>query len=332
MANVARTGRPYVAGIAKQSAAGVYPSSGPTTFLKYVKCNVKENLDEKKIQTHDGTRSGGFVSRDQAKPSGSINMPAWPENGLEPFLGYALGTWTKTGSASPYTHTITPATTLPYFTLWQWPKGISEAPDVHMDCLMNTLEFQANGPGVLDMTAELVCNPLDLSKTAPTATYSPADPFIFNQAVLTLDGTALPFSKWSLKINNNIGDGLPLADGSLYNSFRAPDSLDITGHLEYPFQNQDALKNWLGGSTSATTLTSTIIDHTLGIEFTGKDITTGNPYSLSFDLARVILKEPDIDKDSNDPLVYAQDFEAMPASDGDFITATVVNALASANI
>ncbi len=331
MADVARTGRPYVAAMAKQSAAGAFPTS-PTTYLKYVKCNVKENVDEKKIQTHDGTRSGGFVARDQAKPSGSINMPAWPENGLEPFLGYVLGDWTKAGTASPYTHTIKAATNIPYFTLWQWPKGISEAPDVHMDCLLNTLEFKADGPGVLDMTAELVCNPLDLSKTAPTATYSPSNPFIFNQATLTLDGVALPFSKWNLKINNNIGDGLPLADGSLYNSFRAPDNLDITGHLEYPFKNQDALKNWLGGSTSATTLTSTITDHTLGIVFTGGIITGTDHYSLGFDLARIILKEPEIDKDSNDPLVYAQDFEAMPAANGDFITATVKSALATANI
>lgn len=331
MADIARTGRPYLAAMAQQTGPGAFPST-PKTYLKYVKCNFKENVDEKKIQTHDGTRSGGFVAREQAKPSGNINMPAWPENGLEPFLGYALGDWSIVGAASPYTHTIKPKNVLPYFTVWQWPKGIDEKPDVHMDCLLNTLEFKAEGPGVLDMTVDIVCNPLDLSKTAPTETYSPSKPFIFNQAALTLDGVALPFSKWNLKIDNNIGDGLPLAGGNLYNAFRAPDNLDITGHLEYPFKNQDDLKKWLGGSTTSTTLTSTILDHTLGITFTGDIISGATPYSLSFALARINLKEPEIDKDSNDPLVYAQDFEALPAANGDLLTATVVSALAQAGI
>jgi len=333
-----RTGLPYVMGMALETVLGTYVA--PTTYLKYVTAPWDEGIAEQTIATHDGTRSPGLMIRTEAVPQMPLAIPVWPENGLEQLLYGALGNKNAPVSlgTSPvcYQHVMpvtqgTPASSLPSWSFTQWANGIaSEAPMVHTGCMVNDLQLSATGPGVANLAATIVGNPLDLSHTAPTNTYAASNPFTFDTLTTLIDAVSMKLSSFNLEINNNIGAGLNLADGTLLNSLRAPGELDISGQLAYPFMDQGDLMKYLSGSAVGTSLTNIILDHALTVNFTGPVINGANTYLLSFVFPRIKLTKPTINfDDSGNPITYGFTWTALPATNGNLVTATVQSKLAA---
>jgi hypothetical protein len=334
----ARTGLPYVMGMAKETVLGTYVA--PTCYLKYVTGPWDEGIAEQTIPTHDGTRSPGLMIRTEAVPQMPLAIPAWPENGLEQLLYGALGNKNAPvpNGSSPiaYSHVMpvtqgNPATSLPSWSFTEWANGIAtEAAMVHTGCMINDLQLAATGPGVVNLAATIVGNPLDLSHTAPTQTYAASNPFTFDQLTTLVDAVSMKLTSFNLEVNNNIGAGLNLADGTLLNTLRAPGELDISGQLAYPFMDQGDLMKYLGGTGSSTAITNIILDHALTVNFTGPVINGANTYLLSFVFPRIKLTKPTINfDDSGNPITYGFTWTALPATNGTLVTATVQSKLAA---
>lgn len=90
------------------------------------------------------------------------------------WLWLALGTKSVVGVADPYTHTITPANTLPYFTLWRklgdlvWEKFV--------DCKIAQLEVTSEAEQAIQMTATIVGTKATALSSATYATEAAAAP------------------------------------------------------------------------------------------------------------------------------------------------------------
>jgi hypothetical protein len=333
-----RTGLPYQVGMALEPSPGVY--TAPTKYIKYVTAPWDEGVAEQSVPVHDGTRTAGLMVRQEAVPQMPLAIPCWPENGLEQLLFGALGNKGVSaglGSAPlAYLHTMqvtqgSPATQLPTYTFTQWANGIAgEQAMVHTGCMVSDLQLSANGPGVVNLAATIVGNPLDLTHAPPTATYNASNPFTFDQMVVQVDSIATPMSSFTMDINNNIGQGLNLSDGTLLNTCRAPGELDISGQIAYPFKDQGDLQKYLGGLVTSQTLTNVLADHTLNLTFTGPVINTTYNYLLTFSLPHVKLTKPTINfDDSGNPVQYGFTYTVLPDAGGNVITATVQSKLTS---
>lgn len=112
------------------------------------------------------------------------------------FLWGALGTKSVTGIADPWTHTITPANVLPYFTIWRmfgdmvWEKFI--------DCKFAQLEMVSEAEQALSMTATIVGTKaiaLDQAtyNTEVAVPYVDTDPFVHHHGsgLLVVEGSAV---------------------------------------------------------------------------------------------------------------------------------------------
>lgn len=107
---------------AKQSARGVYPAN-PTHFFEMPGSGLTNKPTIDKLNICDG-----LLWTSAKKRIGYIETGGTPEvigqpSGIGLLLYGALGGKSVAGAGDPYTHTITPATTMagfPYFTFWQY--------------------------------------------------------------------------------------------------------------------------------------------------------------------------------------------------------------------
>lgn len=107
--------------VAKQTARGAYPAA-PTYFLEVVEGGLssKPNIDS--LNICDGRIFGASKKRiGYVETGGQPTITAQPKD-MGALVAWCFGADSVAGGADPYTHTITPATSLasfPYFTVWQ---------------------------------------------------------------------------------------------------------------------------------------------------------------------------------------------------------------------
>ena len=108
-------------GLSKQASKGAAGST-PATFGfgvldgKVFTADVTQDLETQTLNSAASDRFGVAVTRTGIQPGASFRTRAWIRT-IGAFLMGALGTDTPSG-AGPYTHAITPAMTLPYWTLF----------------------------------------------------------------------------------------------------------------------------------------------------------------------------------------------------------------------
>lgn len=107
--------------IAKQTARGSYPAA-PTYFLEIVDGGLASKPTIDKLNICDGRIFGSSKKRiGYVDTGGQPSITAQPKD-MGAIIAWCFGADSVGGGADPYTHTITPATSLasfPYFTAWQ---------------------------------------------------------------------------------------------------------------------------------------------------------------------------------------------------------------------
>lgn len=156
-------------GVAKQTGPGA-PAANPA-FAHGVSAGgmVKVDISQDRTDLTSGQRSALHADRTEVAGSFDITMPAFPRS-LGLWLWAALGGKATTG-AGPYTHTLTPASTLPLLTVFGSLDGqlvaISDCmvdevevswdetkhPDIHVTGLGGAIDFAPTFTPVVDDTA-----------------------------------------------------------------------------------------------------------------------------------------------------------------------------------
>lgn len=313
---VYRTGNYYAGGIGKETTPGTYVA--PQRYLPYSKLDFDPGITDEPLKVHVGRRGSEYkMMRTKAEPKGSLEMPAWPENGLEDaFLG-ALGSVSSAqqGATSAYLHTFSESNSLPTFSITKWAGSLGE-PQAYTGCIVNSLKLDYASGSPVNMGVEYISNSVDFSKSAPTQTYASTDPFTFNDFTCKLgDYGVAPtanttVTKASIEIKNNI-NSLRTANKKMEPSIKIPGQLEVTGRVEFPFDNLDEYRRYIGGSVSANTADDIISDRAITLQLTGANIASTYNYDLSITLPKVNLINLKPDGSADDPIMYGFDFRAL---------------------
>lgn len=193
--------------IALQSAQGA--AAAASQFRMYLTGGgvgvdkVTQDIEE---TTADRLRSEAFVSR--ASMAGAPAMVVRPS-----FVGLllyaALGAKAVTGVADPWTHTFTPASTLPYLTIWRriGPSAAGGLYEKFVDCKVAQLVFNSQAGGLLLVTATFMgINAQSKTAAEVTVTVETTNSFIHADGVgaLKIEGVAVAsVEQFGLTINNN---------------------------------------------------------------------------------------------------------------------------------
>jgi len=343
MTDAMRSKKSYAGGMAIETDYNTYVA--PTTFMRYLKFGIDVNVTDEDLDVMDGVPGSKYMIRKQAEINGPLEIPAWPQEGLEPILKLIFGAATSTqnipSTGLSYTHEFSQSwSTLLSASLTRWVPGMSGEEDVeaYTGAVLSSLEIGYDGPGPISLKATWDCGGFSGAESAPTRTYSTAVPFNWGGFVAEIDGTEnTEITKAAIKIERATDKmfGADGANGMVANILNPTDWL-VTGSLAFPYRNKDELMTYLTGTTSGTALATTITDRTLQLTTTGANIETVYDYLLDFKMPKVNMSKCKVDKDADKTVMYDIDFAARYYSGTDaglgtnkILSATVVSKLAA---
>lgn len=129
----------------------------------------------------------------------------------------------------------------------------------------------------------------------------------------------------NLEINNHI-IATAVANNS-YDKLKIPGKLSVEGRVEFPMQNMDELRNYIGGDAQATTTSEDIRERSLILQLTGGIIASTYRWDLTFNIPRVALTPCEIKHEDEAMVGYGFDFKAMRDSNDVMITADIISRL-----
>lgn len=310
-------------GAAKQSAKG--SASAAPTFAHGVTDGAVLSLD---ITQDANERTGGSlgltdVNRTAAMPAASFTSRAHPKS-LGLYLFAALGGKAVTGTG-PYTHTITPADTLPYLSLFgKLDSVLTQVRDYKVDTL--GISWSENDP--LEVSVDGMGTALSFPSTfTPTTDDTAASYFSPVGGTFQIDtdsGTAVTarVTAGEISISNSL-EGIPLSGSIL------PDDIfnaqrEITCSFDISPENLDDWRTIVTGTSSGSGVTATVPYGSFSMQFVnGTD-------SLTLAATRVAFTcdFPDADPSGGAVSITLAGVVLKP-SGGNQLTATLVNGQAS---
>lgn len=200
-------------GLSKQTAKGSGATT-PATFGHGVRSGKVFNAEVTQDYEQQTLNGGAFdrfspgVNRTNIQPGANYTTAVWIRT-IGAYLLAALGTDTPSG-VGPYTHVITPAQILNYWTLFS-RYGAAEY-EKTVDCKLNSLEIGWDETGAMELVAEwLGCTPTFGAGGAWTATAKEEDAQWLSPVGGTLQisvatGTpaAAQVKAFRMSINNNL--------------------------------------------------------------------------------------------------------------------------------
>jgi len=190
-------------GFSKQSAKGT-AITAPAWFAKYGPKDLGANYETKEQREAGGGRDVSYRWKSGAGFGGSFGFKARPE-AIGRLLHAALGADSISGTGVPYTHTITPADTLPWYTVetgeyYSTPLLIERG----QDCKVGRLKIDAEAGGVVECVAEIMGLKSDRITAAATGiTLESDNPFKFYHGTFTLEaGGRTDITKFGIEIEN----------------------------------------------------------------------------------------------------------------------------------
>lgn len=176
-----------------------------------------------------------------------------------------LGANADSGSADPWTHTATPTQAMPYVTFWDVIPGVQCTK--YVDCRVGTLSAAGQSLQGIEVTvANIVALSASLGATEPTTPTAPASDAAMSYPMVTATiGGSHPgtVDAWTLNINRNVT--VLHGDNGLANFDSVAGLFAVDGTLRKIYVSDADYRKFHGGSTSATTLTTTIFAETLAL-------------------------------------------------------------------
>lgn len=326
-------GNDYDIGIALQSAQGV--AADDSQFRTFVTAGgvmpvkdtapIEETSDER-LLTDD------YVSGVRAE--GGPQIVVRPKIiGL--LLYGAMGTKAVSGSGDPYTHTITLAKRLPYFTVWtRLGDSVDGLFTKIVDCKIASLSLASSANGLLMATVNFLgTSPAHAAAAEATASIEAA-----GTAFLHADGSgALKIETVSVATIEQqeltIDNGAALQTGDSVEGYAVTEARqNITWATTMLVQDFDLWRRYLYGTDAPSDGDSPsrdVLELTGGLDF--KWTRPGSPErSIHITAPRVLAVPATVEPNVNgDPLKYSVEHRVRRANSGSSLTAVVKNGLAS---
>jgi hypothetical protein len=269
----------------------------------------------------DASRDRGVTYITQTGVEGSpefyvrdASIPFW--------LWAALGATADTGTTN-YTHTITPANTLPYVTLWRNVGDLLW--EQFLDCKVGSITISGDAGAPLTASVGVMGRQATRLTTTPdTATpiaVQAGPVYTFNDATVTVggSGTAL-VSSFELSVENNIS--LQQTDDSIpYDVVEGTREISLS--FDMIFESLAEYNKFHYGGAAGTTQANSLFTTSAVFTF-GKGVNN----EISFNLPSIAYEEFPVDIDpGGDPIVVS--VAAAAQRGGTILTATVKNQVAT---
>lgn len=248
-----------------------------------------------------------------------------------------LGAKSTTGAADPYTHTITPAATLPYLTFWRWIADLIY--ERSADCKVTQLVIHGESGKPLTVTPTILgLTPVYKTARETTAAIETTQRFMHydGAGALLAEGAAIAsIRSFDLTINNNgqvvPGDSInpnDVAETSLQVLLRTTQLVtDAALWKRVHYGSATPADNAVGNASVLELGGSPSID----FKWTRVAAAPGPERSIQVQIPRVVAQPFDIEPETgSNPLLQDVTYEAFQPAAGASITAIVKNSISGA--
>ena len=283
--------------LAKQTAKGATPAAY-SDDLFFTGGSLEPTRDLDQLSETDSNRHEGENYIQQTSAGGTPECYV-RDASIHHILNAAMGSTVDSGSTN-FTHTVSLANSLPYYTFGRNIGGILF--QRFDDCKVNELVISADTASPLTASIDFVGRSVTRTAVDTTPTVpAPATvaPFTFNEATVTLGGSATSLiSSFEVTITNSVtrqqtDDAIPydIVEGKR----------EITFGWDYIFEDMNEYNNFHTGTTSGTTQANTVF--TEAIQF---DFAHGVNNGLTLSSTKVAIEEFPVEPDAGgDPITVA---------------------------
>lgn len=255
-----------------------------------------------------------------AKIAGGMGGLLMPTNGI-PLLVYAIGTDVVTGTAAPYTHTVSQANQLKSMTI---EKSIGSHQSLrYAGCRIDKLEIKAaSGNTGAEITADAKGQSYAIIATPTAVSIVNELPFVFSEASVTLFGNLrAEVESFTLALENALKETWTFS-GNHGPSFITPTSLHVSGSIDVPWSSlNDAV---FGDFTS-------MVNGTLGTLSFGLTHPVAANGSVTLNCAQVALSKYSNDLKVGDIVKSTLTYESSKSlPSGNTISAVITNGVSTA--
>lgn len=246
-----------------QSAKGVAAADPTHVFRLNGDAALNPNRELIQLPETDGSSQRPDNTVVGASPGGG--WAGWLRASEFAFLARAIqGANADSGTNPNFTHAATPASTMPYLTLWDVIPG--KQCTKYTDARLSQLTASGEALQGIQYSCQAVALSALLNQTEPTVPTAPATDIAYSYplVLVTVGGAApLTHDSFSITINRNVI--LLRGDNGLaaYDSF--PGLYVVEGSFRKIYENDDDYAKFHGGSAAATALTTTVFTETLDL-------------------------------------------------------------------
>lgn len=235
---------------------------------------------------------------------------------LEYMLYAALGTkvTAQQGSTAAYQHTITENNIKPKLTFWKGFKDSGLAPRKFCNAMLETLNVDIKSEGEGSLKASFKCDTPNINTVDQTLVYaSDPVPHVFPEMDYkiadfgTTPVAATNMTQFSLDIKNTITEK-QTSNKSIFPAARVCTGYEVSGKASQTFENDNLLKEWLGGLTE-TAMTNKYVWKNAQVEFTGPLIASTYYYKTALTIP--YFKMSDYSDPEGDLLEFNYGWEAF---------------------
>lgn len=262
--------------------------------------------------------------------SGEYDMYARMES-IATVLNGVLGSTSTAGAlATGYTHTITPAGTIPWISV---EEKIADGYETfaYTDAKINTFHMEADANGYLMCTAGMIAlTQATATATLPASQRNDTSPLIVGTNItVEWGGVQLPAKSFSMDINNNIEDD-DFRLGSLFLGDLVEKRREVTMSVTIRPEDETLWKTAMWGDPGATApLGQSFKDDVLITITSYEDIPGADPdtkYELTVTVPSAIIAPFSLDPSGDDVLEHDIEIRAVrPNPLVDIVTVDVVN-------
>lgn len=303
----------------KQTAKGTIATAAKHIW-PFVDGSIAPTRETDSLQETDDKRDAGITYVKQTGVSGNPSVYV-RDNSIDFLLASALGAVVDSGTMPNYTHTITPASALPYVTFWRMiGDTLFES---FTDNMVSELVIRADAGGPLTAQATIVGLRAErlISDPAPSwvgVTSESGAVYSYNDATVTLSGGATSLvSSFELSISNNVT--VQQTDDSVPYDL-VPGTLTIGLSFDLIFETLAEYNAFHYGGTSGTTISPTTYTTSANFAFS-----KGVNNSAVFDFTSLAYEEFPVEpQPDGSPVTVSVRAEAQRNA-GALMTATIKN-------
>lgn len=305
--------------LAKQSAKGT-PNTTYTDRAFFTGGSIAPTRSVDNLAETDANRDQGqsFVSNYGVEGAPELYVR---DSIIHHILQAGLGSLSTAGSGAPYTHTLTPADALPYYTLYrEIGNTLFEQFD---DCKANELTISADAGQPLTASISFLGRKATRLASQPAAITSldPAQGAVYNfgEATVTLGGAATALvSSFEMTLTNNTTTQ-QTDDFNFYDIVEGQRELTLGFTLVFESLAQYNLFHY--GGTSGTTQSPTLATTSANFAFVKTAVTN----EIDFDFPSIAYEELPVDPDPGGAPITVDVRARAQRGDDPVVTATVYN-------